>query len=83
MPGRRLHRRRLYFRPLKDTEHGSPPPLTTRDRELVSLLKMSTDLRATVRTVFIYTFVLVVKCLFRFIFLNFGHNKYLCFNTQF
>ena len=51
MPGRRLHRRRRYFRPLKDTEHGSPPPLTTRDRELVSLLKMSIDLRATVRTV--------------------------------
>ena len=39
-PSRRLHRRRLFFYPLTGTEHGSQPRLTTRDRELVSVLKV-------------------------------------------
>ena len=37
-PSRWLHRRRLFFHPLNGTEHGSHPSLTTRDRELVSVL---------------------------------------------
>ena len=39
-PSRRLHRRRLFFYPLTGTEHGSQPSLTTRDRELDSVLKV-------------------------------------------
>ena len=39
-PSRRLHRRRLFFYPLAGTEHGSQPSLTTRDRELVSVLEV-------------------------------------------
>ena len=39
-PSRRLHRRRLFFCPLTGTEHGSQPTLTTRDRELVSVLEV-------------------------------------------
>ena len=39
-PSRRLHRRRLFFYPLTGTEHGSQPSLTTRDRELVSVLEV-------------------------------------------
>ena len=37
---RRLHRRRLFFYPLTGTEHESQPILTTRDRELVSVLEV-------------------------------------------
>ena len=29
-----------FFSPLNGTEHGSQPPLTTRDRELVSVLEI-------------------------------------------
>ena len=29
-----------FFHPLYSAEHGSPPPLTTRDRELVSVLEV-------------------------------------------
>ena len=39
-PSRRLHRRRLFFYPLTGTELGSQPSLTTRDRELVSVLEV-------------------------------------------
>ena len=39
LPSRRLHHKRL-FHPLNGTEHGSPPSLTTRDRELVSVLEV-------------------------------------------
>ena len=39
-PSRRLHRRRLFFLPTAGTEHGSQPSLTTRDRELVSVLEV-------------------------------------------
>ena len=40
-PSRRLHRRCVYFfYPLSGTEHGSQPSLTTRDRELVSVLEV-------------------------------------------
>ena len=39
-PSRRLHSRRLFFYPLAGTEHGSQPSLTTRDRELVSVLEV-------------------------------------------
>ena len=39
-PSRRLHRRRLFFYTLTGTEHGSQPSLTTRDRELVSVLEV-------------------------------------------
>ena len=38
-PSWRPHRMRLFFHPLNATEHGSPPPLTTCDRELVSVLE--------------------------------------------
>ena len=31
---------RLFFYPLTGTEHGSQSPLTTRDRELVSVLEV-------------------------------------------
>ena len=37
--GMSLHRMRL-FPPLNGTEHGSQPSLTTRDRELVSVLEV-------------------------------------------
>ena len=40
-PSRRLRRRRLFVNPLSGTEHGSPPSLTTRDRELVAVLEES------------------------------------------
>ena len=39
-PCRRLHCMRLFFPPLNKTEHGSQPSLTTRDRELVSVLEV-------------------------------------------
>ena len=39
-PSRRLHRPRLIFCPLTGTEYGSQPSLTTRDRELVSVLEV-------------------------------------------
>ena len=39
-PSRRLHRRGLFFYPLTGTELGSQPSLTTRDRELVSVLEV-------------------------------------------
>ena len=43
-PSRRLHRSWLFcFYPLTSTEHGSQPSLTTRDKELVSVLKVRTD----------------------------------------
>ena len=32
--------RETFFHPLNGTEHGSPPSLTTRDRELVSVLEV-------------------------------------------
>ena len=37
---RRLHRTILFFYQLSGTELGSQPPLTTRDRELVSVLEV-------------------------------------------
>ena len=40
-PSRRLHRRGLFFYPLTGTELGSQPSLTTRDRELVSVVKQT------------------------------------------
>ena len=39
-PSQRLHRWRLFFRPLNGTENGSPPSLTTLDRELISVLEV-------------------------------------------
>ena len=40
-PSRSLHRMRLFFTYLTNgTEHGSQPSLTTRDRELVSVLEV-------------------------------------------
>ena len=38
-PSRKLHRMR-FFPPLSSTEFGSQPFLTTRDRELVSVLEV-------------------------------------------
>ena len=43
-PSRRLHRRD-FFHPLNGTEHASPPSLTTRDRELVSVLEIRIENR--------------------------------------
>ena len=40
MAVQRLGRMRLFFPPLNGTEHGSQPSLTTRDRELVSVLEV-------------------------------------------
>ena len=39
-PSRLLHRRRVFFHPLNGSGHGSHPSLTTRDRELVSVLEV-------------------------------------------
>ena len=38
-PSRRLHHMSLFFPPRNGTEHGSQSSLTTRDRELVSVLE--------------------------------------------
>ena len=44
-PSQRLDCRRLFFYPLTGTEHGSQPALTTRDRELVSVLEVRIEPR--------------------------------------
>ena len=42
-PSRRLHSRRLFLYPLNGTEDGSQSSLTTRDRELVSVLEVKME----------------------------------------
>ena len=39
-PSRRLRIKETFFLPLNGAEHGSPPSLTTHDRELVSVLEV-------------------------------------------
>ena len=40
LPNRRPPPQETFFSPLNGTEHGSQPSLTTRDRELVSVLEV-------------------------------------------
>ena len=37
--------RRMFFHPLNGTKHGSPPSLTTRDREMVYVLQVRIEPR--------------------------------------
>ena len=81
-PSQRLHSTRLFFYPLTRSEHGFQPSLTTRDRELVSVLEVRIepgDLNPTPLTpqsVTVPTVTRPVECT-----LNLNNNPYFFMNT--